>query len=53
MNDIRIGLVLLCEDCGFEVELPDELSGTVVCTACGVAAWVDLPYAEVEAALSA
>ena len=53
MSDFRIGLVLVCEDCGFDVELPDDLAGTVTCTVCGVAAWVDLPYAEPAEALSA
>jgi hypothetical protein len=42
----HIGLVLVCETCDGEVDLPDELeSGTGLCRQCGIAFVVDAPYA--------
>jgi hypothetical protein len=42
----HLGLMLLCEVCEGEVELPDDRGpGTGVCRQCGIAFIVDAPYA--------
>ena len=41
-----LGLMLLCEVCEAEIDLPDNLvEGTGICRHCGIAFILDAPYA--------